>query len=137
MFRTGMGNQFLNELNYNLHPLATVVSAVRSALKVGEPEDMVKKLYGRECVASQLVLAINKFRFKDGKDDPKEFAAALDDAGLPRGLLPRYRGNRLHIIFHICGKLVEHADFFKAFFVDGTGLQQTFSHWLPRWNCKF
>ena len=23
-------------------------------------------------------------------------------------------------MFHICGKLVEHADFFKAFFVDGT-----------------
>ena len=96
---------------------------MRSALKEGEPEDMVKKLYGRECVASQLVLAINKFRFKDSKSDPKEFAAALDDAGLPRGLLPRYRGNRLHIMLHICGKLVEHADFFKAFFVDGTGLQ--------------
>ena len=78
-------------------------------------------MYGKP---SQLVLAINKFRYKDGRCDPKGFTSALHNAGLPKGLLPRYRGryrgNRLHIMFHICGKLVEHVDFFHKFFADGT-----------------
>ena len=71
-------------------------------------------------MASQLVLAINKFRYKDGRGDPKGFTSALHNAGLPKGLLPHYWGNQLHIMFHICGKLVEHVDFFHKFFADGT-----------------
>ena len=75
-----------------------------------------------------LVLQINKFRYKDGKGDPKGFVTFLDDEGLARGILPRYRGNRLHILFHICGKLFEHHNLFLNFFKNGTvsfgGLQQ-------------
>ena len=33
------------------------------------------------------------------KGDPKGFVTILDEHGLPRGLIPRYRGNRLHILF--------------------------------------
>ncbi|XP_041352647.1 uncharacterized protein LOC121371080 [Gigantopelta aegis] len=71
-------------------------------------------------MASQLVLAINKFRYKDGRGDPKGFTNFLDNAGLPRGLIPRYRGNRLHIMFLICGRLFQHKDFFLKFFDEGT-----------------
>jgi hypothetical protein len=103
----------LNELNCHLHPLDTIASSSRSALKEAEPRVLIKKLFGTECMAVQLVLSINKFRFKDGRGDPKGFTTALLDAGLPKGLIPRYRGTRLHILFLTCGKLVEHEDFFQ------------------------
>ena len=98
----------------------TIASSTRAALKANEPEKLTKKLFGTECMASQLVLAINTFRYKDGRGDPKGFTTFLDNAGLPKGLLPRYRGNRLHILFHICGKLCQHEDFFLKFFEEGT-----------------
>ena len=122
----------LNELNCHLHPLDTIASSSRSALKEAEPRVLIKKLFGTECMAVQLVLSINKFRFKDGRGDPKGFTTALLDAGLPKGLIPRYRGTRLHILFLTCGKLVEHEDFFQKFFKEGTvscgGLQASILH---------
>lgn len=96
----------LNELNCNLHPLDTIASSCRSALKSLEIQK--GQLYGKDCIVGNIVLQINKFRYKDGKGDPKGFTAYLRDNGLPKGLIPRYRGNRLHILFLICGKLVEH-----------------------------
>ena len=55
---------------------------------------------------------MNKLRYKNGKGDPRGFVAFLDDRNIPRGVLPRYRGNRLHILFHIGGKLIEYYDAF-------------------------
>lgn len=110
------GEKNLNELNCHLHPLDTIASKTRSTLKAMEPADVGKKL----CLSHQLILAINKFRFKDGRGDPKGFTTYLDNAGLPRGLIPRYRGNLLHIMFHICGKLHCHRDFFLKLFEEST-----------------
>ena len=45
-----------------------------------------------------LCLQVNKLRFKDGKGDPRGFKAFLEQKNLPKKLLPRNRGNRLHII---------------------------------------
>ena len=110
----------LNELNCHLHPLDTISSSIRTTLKECEPSPVSKKLFGSESVAHQLILAINKFRFKDGKGDPKGFVSALQSAGLPKGLLPRYRGNRLHIMFNLAGKFHAHRDFFLQLFSEGT-----------------
>lgn len=110
----------LNELNCHLHPLDTIASITRSALKAAEPKELKKKLFGTECMASQLVLAINKFRYKDGRGDPKGYTAALSEAHLPKGLIPRYRGNRLHIMFLICERLLVHRNFFSKLFQEGT-----------------
>ena len=122
----------LNELNCHLHPLDTIASSMRTALKSCEPSDLVKKLYGAECMSHQLILGMNKFRYKDGKGDPRGFISALDSAGLPKGLLPRYRGNRLHIMFNISGKLCHHEEFFQKFLSEGTvscrGLQSALLH---------
>ena len=113
-----------NELNCHLHPLDTIASSVRSALKTCEPSTLSKALFGAECISHQLILAFNKFRYKDGRGensgDPKGFISALLSAGLPKGLLPRYRGNRLHIMFNIAGKLHYHNDFFIKFLSEGT-----------------
>ena len=51
----------LNELNCHLHPLDTIASSVRMAIKANEPGDLMRKLFGSDCIAQQLVLAINKF----------------------------------------------------------------------------
>ncbi|KAK2140232.1 hypothetical protein LSH36_1428g00020 [Paralvinella palmiformis] len=59
----------LNELNCHLHPLDTIASAARSALK--ELESGKGKLFGRDCIAGNIVVQMNKFRFKDGKGDPR------------------------------------------------------------------
>ena len=137
-----MWGKHLNELNCHLHPLDTIATSCRSALK--SLEEIKGQLYGKDCIAGNIVLQMNKFRYKDGKGDPKGFTTFLDDKKLPRGILPRYRGNRLHILFHICGKLMEHHPLFLEFLTTGNckcgGLQAAllsdFPTILPKWRCR-
>ncbi|XP_065670404.1 uncharacterized protein LOC136088986 [Hydra vulgaris] len=96
----------LNELNCHLHPLDTITSACKSSLQALETSK--GKLFGRDCFGANIVVQLNKLRYKDGKGNPKSFVTFLNEHGLPRGLIPRYRGNRLHILFHMCGILVHH-----------------------------
>ena len=116
MFATWGKN--LNELNCHLHPLDTVATAIKVSLAQCGPE--TGQLFGNDCIAGNLVLQINKFRYKDGKGDRKGFVTFLYDEGLARGILPLYHGNRLHILFHTCGKLFEHHHLFLIFFNTGT-----------------
>ena len=77
-------------------------------------------MWANYCYASKITIQMNKLHFKDGKGDPQGFKTFLDNEKLPRGLLPRYRGNRLHILFHICGMFVQHHSFFKKYLEQGT-----------------
>ena len=108
----------LNELNCHLHPLDTMATECRKALKTQETKP--GKLYGNDCMAANIVLQLNKMRYKDGKGDPKNVKIFLDQHNLPRGLLPRYRGNRLHILYHTCGILIHHYPLFQNFLSTGT-----------------
>uniref|UniRef100_A0A8C7YFM4 Uncharacterized protein n=1 Tax=Oryzias sinensis TaxID=183150 RepID=A0A8C7YFM4_9TELE len=107
-----------NELNCHLHPLETIARTCRSTLK--DAETVRGSLSGNDCIAGNIVLAVNKFRYKDGKGDPRGFVSFLEKSGLPKGLLPRYRGNRLHVLFVICEQLIYHYDLFLDFFSTGT-----------------
>ena len=89
----------INELNCHLHPLDTIASSSRSALP--QLETSSGKLFGKDCFAANLVVQMNKLRYKDGKDDPRRFKSFLDSEDLTRGFITRYRGDRLHVIFHI------------------------------------
>ena len=120
-------NKSLNELNCHLHPLETIASCCKTALKKTEDEEKQKypqncpfQFNGSEAAAPNLIWIINKIRYKDSSGDPKGFGNALRKAGLPQGLLPRYRGNRLHILFHISGLLLHHYNFFNNFFAHGS-----------------
>eukprot|EP00112_Aurelia_sp_Birch-Aquarium-sp1_P010535 Seg2246.2 transcript_id=Seg2246.2/GoldUCD/mRNA.D3Y31 product="hypothetical protein" protein_id=Seg2246.2/GoldUCD/D3Y31 len=108
----------LNELNCHLHPLDSVSSCCRSALK--KEDGTQGTLFGKDCIAGNIVLQVNKLRYKDGKGDPQGFVTFLDRNNMARGILPRFRGNRLHIVFHLCGIYVQHHDKFIALFKDGT-----------------
>ena len=108
----------LNELYCHLHPLDSIASSVRSALK--KQEETRGQVFGKDCIAANIVVQINKLRYKNGKGDPKGFVAFLDDRNIPRGVLPRYCGNRLHILFHWGGKLIEHYNDFVDLLSSGT-----------------
>ena len=92
-----------------------------------------------------LVIQIDKLRFKINKGDPKGFVIFLETNGLPRGLPPCYRGNRLHIYFHIYGILFQHHSFLLKscsrrgpLVVDCSQvLQQTFAMKLHMLKCKW
>lgn len=71
----------LNELNCHLHPLDTIASSCRSALK--SLETGKGQLFGKNCLAGNLVLQINKFRYKDGKGDPKDSLRFLETRACP------------------------------------------------------
>ena len=92
--------------------LDSVASSTRAALK--------KLEITRGKVFSNVLLRVNKLRFKDGKGDPCGFAAFLDNNNLPCTLLPRYRGNRLHVLFKICAIFVEYCDVLEELFASET-----------------
>ncbi|XP_065668753.1 uncharacterized protein LOC136088603 [Hydra vulgaris] len=66
----------LNELNCHLHLLDTMTSSCKSSLKALETSK--RKLFGRDCIAANIVLQLNKLCYKDGIGDPKGFVAFLD-----------------------------------------------------------
>jgi hypothetical protein len=78
---------------------------------------------------------MNKMRFKDVKGDPKGFVSFLDKNKLPRGIIPRYRGNRLHILFHTCFIFVKHYKQFMDFLTVGTVKQKTLQKLLCEAFC--
>ena len=108
----------LNELNCHLHPPDSFASSSRAALK--KLEQRKGSLLGNDCIAANLILQINKLRYKDGKGDPRGFISFLAKHNLPRCVLPRYRGNRLHVLYATSAVLVENYDLFLDFFKSGT-----------------
>jgi len=104
----------LNELNCHLHPLETVATACQTALRNAEP--VLGQLFGKHGLPVNIVLAINKLWFKDGKADPKGFKAFLEANNLKKGFISRYWGNRFHILFRIYGKVFQHHRAFHKYF---------------------
>ena len=103
----------LNELNCLLHPFDTISTSSRSTLN--SLETCKLHLFGKDCFAGNIVLRVNKFRYKDGESDPKGFVTFLDENDTFFWvIIPWYWGN--HILFHISGNLIEHHDKFLQFF---------------------
>ena len=60
----------INELNCHLHPLNTIASSSRSALRQLETSSF--KLFGKYGFTANIVVQMNKLRYKDGKGDCQE-----------------------------------------------------------------
>ena len=56
--------------------------------------DSRAKLPGKDCMAANIILGVDKQRYNDGKGDPRGFIDFIEKHHLPKGLVPRYRGNR-------------------------------------------
>ncbi|KAK2155809.1 hypothetical protein LSH36_230g00015 [Paralvinella palmiformis] len=91
----------LNELNCHLHPLDSI------AIKA--------QVWGSDCCASKIVVQMDKL----ARVTVRGFKIFLDDHKLPRCLIPRYRGNRLHVLFHIRGVFIEHHALFTEYLEQG------------------
>ena len=83
---------------------------------------IVDSVWKNDSMADNIVYQMNRLRYKDGKGDPKGFVTFLERNNLPKGILPRYRGNRLHILFHIAGVLIEHHSALTELLRSGTSL---------------
>ena len=103
----------LIEVNCHLHPLDTIATRCRTALRSLETEK--SKLFGNGCLAEKIILALNKMRFKDGKGDPHGFRVFLRDNNLPQSLIVRYRGNRLHVLFKLAATYITHYEMINLY----------------------
>uniref|UniRef100_A0A2C9JTC5 Uncharacterized protein n=1 Tax=Biomphalaria glabrata TaxID=6526 RepID=A0A2C9JTC5_BIOGL len=98
----------LTELNCHVHPLDSIAKGCTEALKTLQTEQ--GKLFGSDCLAGNIVLQLTKMRYKMGTGNPKAFVSFLVKEKLKKGLIPRYRGNRFHVLFHTSGILVLHSE---------------------------
>ena len=89
----------LVELNCNVHPLDGLAGTTRKLLL-----DNVKSVtFGKEAACVNFISAMSKMRFKNGKGDPHGFKLHLKSQKIPCKMIPRYVGNRLHILFELAG----------------------------------
>ena len=82
----------LTAMNSHLHPLDSFGTSCRSALKCIE-YDTTGNIFGRDCLAANVVLGMNKLRYKDGNVDPRGFVAFLDRSNLTRSIIPRWKSS--------------------------------------------
>ena len=54
----------IQELFCHVHPLDSFASKVRASLKKSEPSGVPHGVYGFDCVAANIILALNKMRYK-------------------------------------------------------------------------
>ena len=91
-------NQDIIELHCNVHPLDSIASKTRSALK----QTGVKgQLFGKDCALVNLIHSLSKLRYKQGTGDPSAFKSYFKNKGVSMKQFPRYVGNRLHVLFHL------------------------------------
>ena len=70
------------ELNCHLHPLDSVTTKSREALK---KEGGVRgQLFSKDCLTGNTILQMIKLRFKDRKGDPKGFVCFLEEKKLKK-----------------------------------------------------
>ncbi|XP_055883310.1 uncharacterized protein LOC106069644 [Biomphalaria glabrata] len=99
-----MVDRKLVQLKCFLHPLDGMASEARKELKKLDVDWSVStSLYGHEGSAANLVHALSKLRYKENSRDPKGFKAYLLREGLKKTYIPRYVGNRLHVLFLLAG----------------------------------
>ena len=97
----------LPELKCNVHPLDGIAKRCTDLLKVYDKEyNITSDTFGNGRCAVNVMYAMTKMRFKQGKCDPGGFKQYLRQENIkPGGIIVRYLGNRFHIVFHL-GKCV-------------------------------
>ena len=92
-------NSNIIELSCNLHPLEIFASKVRETLVHHEDNEAKNWFKGTGCLAWKIILNINSVRYSDRKGNVRE--SFLVREKLNKSILPRVRGNRLNMIFHL------------------------------------
>jgi len=93
------------ELNCNIHPLDSLAIEFRKVIKVVEDEcGVCSELYGKDSVMLRAIMCISKMKYKSS-GEPVWLKVFLENEGVNAKLLPRYVGNRFHILFSLCGNI--------------------------------
>ncbi|XP_055880365.1 uncharacterized protein LOC106063498 [Biomphalaria glabrata] len=94
-------------LHCNLHPLDGLASEAKKVLRRFDAKYSVNSnTFGKEGKAANLIQAVSKLRHKASTGDPSSFKAFLRLSDLKVGVIVRYVGNRLHILFHSAGVII-------------------------------
>ena len=110
----------LNELNCNVHPLDSLAKEAKKILKKMETDKGIKtNLFGKEAVAINVILAVSKLKHKNGSGDPSSFNSFMRSNKIDSTLLPRFVGNRFHVMFKLAGSIYH--------------LQEKLTEYLERW----
>lgn len=98
----------LVELNCNVHPLDGMANKAKQVLKAREKKEPTidGKLFGKEALAVKIILAVSKLKHKEGSGDPSSFQSFMKLKGISPDLLPRFVGNRFHILFKLAGSVL-------------------------------
>ena len=96
----------LLELNCNVHPLDGIAKKCTNILKNYDAEMAIKSdTFGRDGCVVKLIYGITKMRYKykQGKGNPAGFKHFLHQKGIKLSMIPRFVGNKFHIVFHLAG----------------------------------
>ena len=63
------------------------------------------KLFGKEPLGINIVHAVSKMKHKQGTGDPSSFNVYMKMNNISPELLPRFVGNRFHILFKLAGSI--------------------------------
>ena len=86
----------------DLNTLETITSSTRTALKKAQID--TGTLFATDCHDINIVLNLNKLRFNDGSGASSVFKSYLRYGNLKLSYFPRYRGNRLHVLYTLSGE---------------------------------
>ena len=110
----------LNELNCNVHPLDSLAKEAKKIIFKMEKEKGIKaNLFGKEAVALNVIQAVSKLKHKNGSGDPSSFNSFMHIKKIDSSLLPRFVGNRFHVMFKLAGSIYH--------------LQEELSEYLRKW----
>ena len=96
----------LIELKCNLHPLDSLASKAKTVMKEFENNAQVNGLcFGKDAAVVNLIHGISKMKYKASTGHPSSFKTFLAKQNIPISFIPRYVGNRLHILFLLSGNI--------------------------------
>ena len=107
--------QQLIELNCNLHPVDGIAGSARKTLKLCEVEGAV---FGKEAAVVNFIASLCKMRYKAGTGDPGGFKHFMNKHNMPLKTVPRYVGNRLHILFELASVFYVHRQKFHEYLLN-------------------
>ncbi|KAH9499160.1 hypothetical protein Btru_004293 [Bulinus truncatus] len=106
----------LLKLHCCLHPLDGLATEAKKILKrIDQKYELNSQVFGTEGSAAYVVYAVSKLRYKMKAGDPAGFKHFLKLSNVSPGIIPRYVGNRLNILFHSAGVVVLLRDVLQMF----------------------
>ena len=89
-----------------MHPLDGIANKAKKILKNLEKEEGINgSLFGKDSLAINIVAAVSELKNKQGTGDPSSFNCFMKMYDISPTLLPRFVGNRFHIVFKLAGSV--------------------------------